>query len=165
MWTGISEVSDAQQRQRFLEAWTHVQLRVCHRDSSLEFGRACRPPDEMLVLLKVILVFSSSLVGMGVPTLHKRETPHNRREEEKHHCVWMLGIDRSRDVDDRGYACVGWASIRTVVYVSREQSLCGVKGDLRYVSGGAAGLGRIFSLKPYTMQCLPRKLSDVSDNG
>lgn len=42
--------------------------RVSSSFSSLEFCRACRPLDEMLVLFKVTLVFSFLLVGMGTST-------------------------------------------------------------------------------------------------
>lgn len=86
-------MSDAHQRHRL---WRLAPKfgGVRHLDCSLEFSRARRrrPLDEMLVLFKVILVCSPLSVGMGISTFYKRKTRHKRREEENHHCVWMLAI-------------------------------------------------------------------------
>lgn len=69
----------------------------------------------MSVLFKVILVFSSLSVGMGISTFYERKTPQNRRGETP---LRLDASNQSCDGDDRGYAYLGWASIWTVMYIS-----------------------------------------------
>lgn len=96
----------------------------------------------------------SFISGNGnIYILQKKDTSQEKRRGES-----PLRLDASNhscDVDDRGYAYVGWASIWTVMCISWEQSLCGVKGDQRYISGWQRDWGGSFPRSHTPCSALP----------